>query len=294
VSRYSPETVRERAFAFDGTVKSVETRVDPKLPAELARLGSQSQELPWVTFKVNRWFKGGGSPEVSIWVPRHAPEGVWPLEPGDRLLAAGEYRWGQPPEDPLAWGCGFTQLHTPEAAAQWANAMPAPTATASTQMSTPVPEPTLAVFPKPPLADLTIGEQHQTAGLGSYCWRGPNETNDGGMRAACADMIGLPTAHEPLQVDSPFSAKFRFGVERSPSELHLGIFPVEAEDQIETRDRGNRWWRPNRALEEQAVLPLAQETSTDISLEPGLYVFEIFGKWPDSGTVSYGFLVEVR
>ena len=164
----------------------------------------------------------------------------------------------------------------------------------STPTLTPVPEPTLAVFPKPPLADLTIGEQHQTAGLGSYCWRGPNETNDGGMRAACVDMIGLPTAHEPLQVDSPFSAKFRFGVERSPSELHLGIFPVEAEDQIETRDRGNRWWRPNRALEEQAVLPLAQETSTDISLEPGLYVFEIFGKWPDSGTVSYGFLVEVR
>ncbi len=122
VSRFSPETVRERAFAFDGTVKSVEMRVDPKLPiAE-----GQSPDLAWASFKVNQWFNGGESPEVAIWVDPHTPGGVWPLEPGDRLLAAGEYRWGQPPEDPLAWGCGFTQRYTPEAAAQWADAMPVP------------------------------------------------------------------------------------------------------------------------------------------------------------------------
>jgi hypothetical protein len=116
---FSPETLRDRAFAFDGTVESVETRVDPRLPTE----ESQSQELPWVTFKVNRWFKGGESPEVEIWVDPHSPGGVSAVEPGDRLLVAGEYRWGQPPEDPLAWGCGFTQPHTPEAAAAWADAM---------------------------------------------------------------------------------------------------------------------------------------------------------------------------
>jgi hypothetical protein len=38
VALFSPETLRDRAFAFDGTVESVETRVDPRLPAE----GSQS------------------------------------------------------------------------------------------------------------------------------------------------------------------------------------------------------------------------------------------------------------
>ncbi len=119
VALFSPETLRDRAFAFDGTVESVETRVDPRLPTE----GSQSQELPWVTFKVNQWFKGGEPPDVEIWVDPHTPGGVSPLEPGDRLLVAGEYRWGQPPEDPLAWGCGFTQPHTPEAAAQWADAV---------------------------------------------------------------------------------------------------------------------------------------------------------------------------
>ncbi len=122
VSRYLPETVRDRAFAFDGTVESVETRVDPKLPTE----GSQSQDSAWVTFKVNQWFKGGESPDVEVWVDPHTPEGGWLLEPGVRLLVAGEYRWGQPPEDPLAWGCGFTQPYTPEAASQWADAMPAP------------------------------------------------------------------------------------------------------------------------------------------------------------------------
>ena len=125
---YSPEAVRDRAFAFDGTVISVETRVDPKLSTELPRSGSQSQGLSWVTFKVNQWFKGGQSAEKSIWVPADASRGVWPLEPGDRLLAAGEYRWGKPSEDPLAWGCGFTRRYAPEAAGQRADAMPLPAA----------------------------------------------------------------------------------------------------------------------------------------------------------------------
>lgn len=124
VSRYSPENVGERAFAFDGTVESVEMRVDPNLPIE----EDQSPNLAWTTFKVNRWFKGGESPKVETWVDPHTPGGVWPLVPGDRILIAGEYRWGQPPENPLAWGCGFTQLYTPEAAAQWADAMIALTA----------------------------------------------------------------------------------------------------------------------------------------------------------------------
>ena len=288
VSLYSPETVRDRAFAFDGTVKSVETRVDPKLPAELARLGSQSQELPWVTFKVNQWFKGGESPEVAIWVPRHAPEGVWPLEPGDRLLAAGEYRWGQPPEDPLAWGCGFTQLYTPEAAEQWADALSAKTLMPSIQTSTPVPERPPFVFPEPPLADLTIGEENQTGGLGGSCW------SDKSGWPSCRSTIGIQTAQEPLLTDSPFTADFRIRFEESPSELRLEIYPVEADDQLDTRDHSVRWWRPRGTREDQLVLPPEGETSVDLSLEPGLYVFQVFGKWPGMGDASYGFLVEVR
>jgi hypothetical protein len=114
VALFSPETLRDRAFVFDGTVVSLESRIDPRLPEE----GS-----PWVTFRVNRWFKGGDTPNVAIWVEPQTPGGVSALEPGDRILVAGEYRWGQPPEDPLAWGCGFTRPHTPEAAADWADAI---------------------------------------------------------------------------------------------------------------------------------------------------------------------------
>ena len=283
--RYSPETVRDRAFAFDGTVESVATRVDPKLPTE----GGPSQELAWATFKVNRWFKGGESSEVAIWIDPNSPEGVWPLESGHQLLVAGEYRWGQPPEDPLAWGCGFTQRYTPEAAEQWADAMSAKNLMPSIQTSTPVPERPPFVFPEPPLANLTIGEENQTGGLGGSCW------SDKSGRPSCRSTIGIQTAQEPLLTDSPFTADFRIRFEESPSELRLEIHPVDADDQLDTRDRDiRRWWRPSGTSVEQLVLPPELETSVDLSLEPGLYVFQVFGKWPGMGSASYGFLVEVR
>ena len=285
VFRYSPEAVRDRAFAFDGTVESVETRVDPKLPIELPRSGSPSQGLPWVTFKVNQWFKGGQSAEVAIWVPQDASRGAWPLEAGDRLLAAGEYRWGQPPEDPLAWGCGFTQRYTPEAAAEWTAAM------LDTRVPTSNSDPALAVFPEPPLADLTIGEQEQTAGRGSYCW---GDRNDESRPAGCADMFAIPTAQDPLRADSRFTADFRFYAEVAPSELWLNIQPVAADDELDTRDGGDRLWRLSGTRGERLALMPGEKPSVDLSLEPGLYVFDVFGRWPGFGDATYGFLVEVR
>jgi hypothetical protein len=160
VARFSPETVRERAFAFDGTVELVEMRVDPKLPVE----DGQRPDLAWVAFNVNQWFNGGDSETVEIWVDPRTPGGVWPLEPGDRLLAAGEYRWGQPPEDPLAWGCGFTQPYSPKAAAEWADAMLATTAAPAVQTSTPVTERLPFVFSEPPLAYLILGSNVRRRG----------------------------------------------------------------------------------------------------------------------------------
>jgi hypothetical protein len=46
VETYSPQTLRHRAFAFDGTPVSVEDRRDPRLPAG-------QDHVPWVTFRVN-------------------------------------------------------------------------------------------------------------------------------------------------------------------------------------------------------------------------------------------------
>ena len=60
IEQYSAKTLRQRAFAFEGTVVGIETRVDPKLP-------DRDQERSWVTFQVHRWFRGGTGDEVSIW-----------------------------------------------------------------------------------------------------------------------------------------------------------------------------------------------------------------------------------
>jgi hypothetical protein len=116
VESYSPDTLIHRSFAFDGTVRDVEVRTDARLP-------EGEQDVPWVAFEVNRWFRGGSARELGVWVEALNVEtsaGAIPAEPGTRLLVAGEPRWGGDPlDDPIAWSCGFTQLWTPEAAAEW-------------------------------------------------------------------------------------------------------------------------------------------------------------------------------
>jgi hypothetical protein len=120
VETYSAETLGRRAFAFDGTVLEVETRTDPRLP-------QGEDEVPWVTFEVNRWFKAGSASEVGVWIETLNVEtsvGTISAEPGTRLLVAGEPRWGGAPlDDPIAWPCGFTQQWTPEVAEAWEAAL---------------------------------------------------------------------------------------------------------------------------------------------------------------------------
>jgi hypothetical protein len=116
VEVYSPETLANRSFAFDGTVVSIETRTDPKLPAG-------QRETPWVTFDVHDWYLGGSGGEVGVWMDGLNVEtsvGFIEAETGTRLLVAGEPRWGGDPlDDPLAWTCGFTQPWSEDAAAEW-------------------------------------------------------------------------------------------------------------------------------------------------------------------------------
>ena len=116
VEVYSPETLSNRSFAFDGTVTAIETRTDPKLP-------EGENESQWLTFDVHEWYLGGSEPSVGVWVDGLNVEttvGTITAEVGTRLLVAGEPRWGgRPLEDPLAWSCGFTQQWSEEAAAEW-------------------------------------------------------------------------------------------------------------------------------------------------------------------------------
>ena len=116
VEVYSPEALVNRSFAFDGTVTSIETRTDPKLPAG-------EGETPWVTFDVNAWFLGGSADTVGIWMDGlnvESSAGSVTAEVGSRLLVSGEPRWGgEPLDDPLAWTCGFTQEWSQDKAAEW-------------------------------------------------------------------------------------------------------------------------------------------------------------------------------
>jgi hypothetical protein len=119
VETFSPQSLRDRAFAFDGTVLSIEPRQDPRLPPG-------EDEVPWVTFDVNRWYAGGQEARVGVWIedssssPTISSVDSIAVEEGARLLVSGEPRWGgRPLDDPIAWSCGFTEPWTEEAAADW-------------------------------------------------------------------------------------------------------------------------------------------------------------------------------
>jgi hypothetical protein len=110
---YSPQTLRARSWAFDGTVKSTSTGHDSRLGA-----------VPVTTFHINRWFKGGSGPFATVEFSL-ATSGDQQVNGGlgTRLLVTGEPRWGgRPLDDPVAWGCGFTQVWTRQTAQRWATA----------------------------------------------------------------------------------------------------------------------------------------------------------------------------
>lgn len=109
VSQYSPETLTERSFAFDGTAIRVGNESDPRAPDE-------DVVHARVEFRVNTWFSGGRGGTAAVWMQR-------PVEAGDRLLVAGEPRWGGAPlEDPIAWECGFTIAYSEARSKEWSAA----------------------------------------------------------------------------------------------------------------------------------------------------------------------------
>lgn len=116
VESYSEETLRNRAFAFDGTVVAVGG-------------GSSSDGYVDVTFEVEEWFRGGGAEEVVVqMMPPGTVTSVGdvPYEVGTRLLVSGEPLWGGAPlDEPVAWPCGFTQPHSGAAASEWRGAFAA-------------------------------------------------------------------------------------------------------------------------------------------------------------------------
>ncbi len=129
VETYSPENLKHRGFAFDGTISAIELRDDPVVADGGA---GEDVKLPWVSFKINEWYAGGSGSEVSVWMPGLQVSGTEPQiistgtifgDVGTRLLVAGEaIGVGNAPEQGIAWSCGFTQPYTPDTAAEWQGA----------------------------------------------------------------------------------------------------------------------------------------------------------------------------
>jgi hypothetical protein len=143
---------------------------------------------------------------------------------------------------------------------------------------------------EPPPVTLEIDGREQVSGIGTYCWTQP--TGEETAVSVCADMAGIPTAEEPLTVGLPFTATFRLAPEEVPDELLLEVISVTAEDQLEQWPAGWRGWP--FLLGERYSLPLERQPSIGLSLEPGLYVLNLMGRWQAWGDASYGFLVQVQ
>lgn len=142
----------------------------------------------------------------------------------------------------------------------------------------------------PPTASLTIVKSdygiNSSQGFGSYClkdqWIGP-----------CKDNLGIMTLQEPLPVGSPFTAHLLLPFQAAPEELQLNVIPVTGDDKLKGGEE-HRWqlWRFQEG--KRFMLPLEREQDLELSLEPGLYVLKISGRWNEKGNLNYGFLLEVQ
>lgn len=114
VEQYSPAAVATRAFAFDGTVTSID---EDARQTDTSLGGADSWE---VTFEVHEWFSGGDAQSVVVSLFRPIPssdERPAGYEEGTRLLVSGEDSVAG--ASYLAWTCGFTRYFDSETADQW-------------------------------------------------------------------------------------------------------------------------------------------------------------------------------
>lgn len=95
VEQYSPETLSNRTYAFEGVIVAVDGPVDA--PSEQAGSGTTA-----VTFDVDRWFWGGTRKQVSL-RSYASPSSTGDVDGsvGAHLLVSGD--------GDFLWACGFTQ-----------------------------------------------------------------------------------------------------------------------------------------------------------------------------------------
>jgi len=139
---------------------------------------------------------------------------------------------------------------------------------------------------EPPAATLTINGREQKAGVTGYCWQRGNGTS------ICADGIGFTTAPDPIPAESTFLAQFEYMLDAKPGRVQLSIFPASQPVLMGPKESDWRYWKSVPG--DQFTLSPNNNPSIELTLQPGLYVFDMFVDWPDYGGVNYGFLVDVE
>lgn len=141
----------------------------------------------------------------------------------------------------------------------------------------------------PPPALLEIDGNNQSAGIGDFCWIVDNETY-----SICSDTFSIITPSEPLLTSSPFTAHLRLTLQESPKELEFSTIRVSDDYALlnETVNDFRAWDYSLRGI--KIHVPFERESDINLSLEPGLYVFELFVEWEEKGQVRYGFLVQIN
>lgn len=100
VEQYSPTTLANRSFAFDGTVSAIS--------------GEQ------VTFTVTKAYRGAGGGTITL--DALGMTGTTITSAGGPNLAIGE-RYLVAGDDHFVWACGYTQPYDAGVAAEWASAL---------------------------------------------------------------------------------------------------------------------------------------------------------------------------
>jgi hypothetical protein len=114
VEQYSLRALRNREFAFDGTVTDIRTG-EPDADAGAAPVR--------VTYQVHQWFAGGGGDTVTVasWgfiVDGSSDSSVPVTSVGDPALTEGTRLLVSGDTD-MQWACGFTRPYSAAEAARW-------------------------------------------------------------------------------------------------------------------------------------------------------------------------------
>jgi hypothetical protein len=141
----------------------------------------------------------------------------------------------------------------------------------------------------PPPVLLKINGTEQAGGFISSCWKEENDTP-----MLCADSFSINTAAEPLLTRSPFTAYLTLPLREPPEEFGVSLAQVTDKNKLSKGKgtaNGSQAWNIDEL--KRYNVSLGHESDINISLAPGLYVFNVFAKWKENGDVSYVFLVHV-